>query len=190
MDVSNLAIVLMFFWQRASCDKLTSWSVKKVGRQLLTKQNGFTYLIMASKLQIIERITPQRILKTSMSCNAMFLSMWCQVVYNKITSLVHLFLSIISTFGTHKIKNEVKENYKREGEVKKFSQNPLAYLIRTCMHIYVLHNTSTKLSGKHGTAPKRRLRLTLNVKTWWREQTEHWGLNLSKIALEWKGLTK
>ena len=49
----------------------------------------------------------------------------------------------------------MKENYKREGEVKKFSQNPLAYLIRTCMHIYVLHNTSTKLSGKYGTAKEK-----------------------------------
>ena len=50
----------------------------------------------------------------------------------------------------------MKENYKREGEVKKFSQNPLAYLIRTCMHIYVLHNTSTKLSGKHGSTAKEK----------------------------------
>ena len=70
-------------------------------------------------------------------------------------SFLEIGNSIISTFGTHKIKNEVKENYKREGEVKKFSQNPLAYLIRTCMHIYVLHNTSTKLSGKYGTAKEK-----------------------------------
>ena len=45
-----------------------------------------------------------------MSCNAMF------------NSFLEIGNSIISTFGTHKIKNEVKENYKREGEVKKFSQ--------------------------------------------------------------------
>ena len=35
--------------------------------------------------------------------------------------------STIFNFGTHKIKNEVKGKKKREGEVNKFAQNPLAY---------------------------------------------------------------
>ena len=59
---------------------------------------------MASKLQMIERTIPHRILKGSMYCNAIF------SFYD-------------TTFGTQILKKEVKENKNRELRQVRVSKN-------------------------------------------------------------------
>ena len=96
-----------WLWQT---DQLVCQKNRKTESIKVTYQkNAFTYLLIASKLQIIERIIPQRILKTSMSCNAMFTSIISDFGTHKIKNEVKV-TSIIADFGTHKIKNEVKED--------------------------------------------------------------------------------
>ena len=80
-----------------------------------------------------ERPIPYRILKTSITSMASMATKYPAIypikvpmpTKNSMFSFYNMYLK--SIFRKHKMKNDLKENKKREGEVRKFSQNPLAY---------------------------------------------------------------